>query len=124
MCVRVQLGVPVVRMWFHQGGKLESVSLSSHSKLSGHLGPSLMMVHYGNQYYLQPLQWEGAGQGTWLQLERKAVGESRHSVDSPSQDQETVASVRNAMLDCSHNDLTVRNMCRCSPDSSPSIQTC
>lgn len=43
----------MVRAWLHQGGKLEAVSLSAH--VSDRLHPSLMMVEYRDQYYLQPV---------------------------------------------------------------------
>lgn len=61
-CPAVQLGVPVVRAWLLDGGKLEALSLS-HNTAPVH--PSLMMVHYNGQYYLQPIDgfWGIVGQG-------------------------------------------------------------
>lgn len=42
-----------MRAWFLEGGKLGALSLS-HDSTPVH--PSLMMVHYGSQYYLQPVE--------------------------------------------------------------------
>lgn len=46
----------MVRAWLRQGGKLEAVSLSG---TSDRVHPSLMMGHYNNQLYLQPVEPEG-----------------------------------------------------------------
>lgn len=42
-----------MRAWFLDGGKLEALPLSRDSALAH---PSLMMVHYNSQYYLQPVE--------------------------------------------------------------------
>lgn len=78
VCLCVQLGVPVVKAWLHQGGKLEPISLSSPSAhiSAGQADPRLMMIHYTNQYYLQPVQWEG--QGVWPALESKTPDQGDH----------------------------------------------
>ena len=44
-----QLGVPVVKVWLLEGGVLEPVSTDASAE------PALMMVHYKDQYYLQPV---------------------------------------------------------------------
>ena len=86
----VQLGVPVVRAWFHQGGKLEPVSFASPSHA---VHPTLMMVHYNNQYYLQPVEWEGKREQ--FQLEPKVAGARSPDSQWPAaRGGESIAAVR------------------------------
>ena len=55
-----QLEAPVVKVWLQEGGKLELVELFHQSQRPVERAePSLIMLHYNNHYYLQPLQHSG-----------------------------------------------------------------
>ena len=64
-----------MRVWLLDGGKLEALSLSHKSAL---VHPSLMMVHYNGQYYLQPMEgfWGLTGQGGGFRGQEEELGKS------------------------------------------------
>ncbi len=108
--------MPVVRAWLHEGGRLKPISLSSNSHALGH-APNLMMVHYGKQYYLQPVEWEG--KGVWLEMESKTAGR----VEKPARDEETVFNVRSHWNSKGARRNLCLCTCRCSPDTTPFART-
>ena len=62
----------MVRAWLHEGGKLDPLPLS-HPPNQPH-PPALMMVHYNNQYYLQPLEYGRAHRGVAATPTHQGVG--------------------------------------------------
>lgn len=51
-----QLSAPVVSVWLHEDGRLETVDFTSHHSRSDWLHqPQLMLVLYNDQYYIQPV---------------------------------------------------------------------
>ncbi len=50
---QTQLDSPITDVWVHVGGRLEKVT--HHGRPSGRgRDPSLMIINYKNQYYIQP----------------------------------------------------------------------
>lgn len=79
----------MVKAWLHEGGKLEPISLTYNSE---RVHPSLMLVHYNNQYYLQPVEEWGRGaqgsqgsQGVRQGVNPLMVGSSNHETSSHEQ---------------------------------------
>ncbi|CAI8024833.1 hypothetical protein GBAR_LOCUS14386 [Geodia barretti] len=50
-----KMSAPITSLWVQDGLRLIRVNLSSHSVLPSYQRPSLMMVHYKEKFYIQPM---------------------------------------------------------------------